>query len=1552
MAAKVCLWKVPLMLLLTVVLLAASATTVFAEGETPPAPDGSETEQPPVVEETPQPTATEEAPVLEPTPTPTEPAATPQVTDEPTAEAPAIEPTEAAAATPGDDQQTETPEPAGADPYFMVGSLKYMFLPTTGTCPATGPGTGVADCVTATNPIQAALDYIRTNSILPTDRTLYIERGAYAGNVDLNGATYPILGQMKGITGSILDAGGAVPAGGLTPPTVTINGNVTITGTLAGFTLKDVLINGQLYVHDNTGALTLNNVDVANTAGTGIRIENQKGAITLNRVDASSNRDQGLNINNTASAMPAATITIIASNFSDNNVNDTSLGLSGASIDAKGAVTLDGVTASRNWGRGIYIHTLGAVTVRNSLFLHNRDIVDGTSDLEGLFVYTPGAVTLQNVQTNGNDYDGVRVSAGGAVTVTGLTAISNGGMGLRVESYTDPGGPGASSFSMTDAYIGDSAGAGLKVLAGNAITITNLSVYNSGTSAAGHHGIWLDNCLYDDVLEDCVSKGQPVTLTNVSSNNNSGTGLVVLSHGVIRLTNVQARNNDDGGARLINQYSNSRAGVTIAAANASQWNEFSNNASILNSGIDNLRHGLDILTHGAISISQTSAMGNEFDGIWLRNGNYALPITLSQVYADDNGRNGVRSEGVTGAFTWKIGSASGNNGYGALVSNPGIAGKAVVISGVNFHRNTGGWGLKVNSAGAVTLTNVNASNNLTYGIWATNLPSPRSAPVTITSTTGIMLFSTNAGYGVFVQSTGAIIANQILAQSNALDGIFLDNYDASRHNPVTGTGLYAEYNVGTGIYIQSSGNVTLTDPSASNNGSGGLFIDAGGGGDQTGFGGSVSILRKNVSASGDNLIFNNNGHTLVADNVHILAQGAVILWLRQADTAGGNGVWIKNSADLLVRYAPVSILGMDARVMENGSRGVYVETDGAISMSNLGALHNASHGIYLDNQKVSAQKKSVTLINVYATENDGGGIHIQSYGAVTGTNTHSYSNNDAVGISGMIINTEGKVTLTAGSGLMNFSNNTGAGLSIITKGAVIIRGAALNSNGTYALSITITGAASPVTLTSVYSSASANGISITTPGAVSLTDVAVSGSTTDNIVINNSGAASALPVTLTRVSGNSSSAGSGLLVTSRGVITLTQAAFGNNDMYGAVLDNCVMSAGSCTLSNRSGVVIKQGVYGNYFIDNGGTGLQIITGGKTSIINVEASENGVSGVQVNNEFANATGGVQVNVTKGFTNLFNNNGGYGLLIDTTGAVSVFNVNANGNGNNGISINQQYNQPGGNRAAMPVTLANINTHLNEGRGVLVYTYGKATLTNIKASQNDIEGMLVNTGMYFFSPVVITGGEFHENGSTGLYVETIGNIIVTNVSANWNTSSGMVLINNIAPDASYKGSNGTITINSTGGYLNSFLSNSGYGVQIASKMTVSINRMRSSGNAQSGALINTKGGVNLTTSRFEGNAQTGLVIKSNLPVVLNGVVSSNNGTAATDAYGFTYDAVGPAATLTLLNCAFNGNYGYGVFYLYGSGATGGMKMSNTTIFANDVDRDGQRDLMITDTL
>jgi hypothetical protein len=90
-----------------------------------------------------------------------------------------------------------------------------------------------------------------------------------------------------------------------------------------------------------------------------------------------------------------------------------------------------------------------------------------------------------------------------------------------------------------------------------------------------------------------------------------------------------------------------------------------------------------------------------------------------------------------------------------------------------------------------------------------------------------------------------------------------------------------------------------------------LFIDAGGGGDQTGFGGSVSILRKNVSASGDNLILNNNGHTLVADNVHILAQGAVILWLRQADTAGGNGVWIKNSADL--RFATPCPILEDAR---------------------------------------------------------------------------------------------------------------------------------------------------------------------------------------------------------------------------------------------------------------------------------------------------------------------------------------------------------------------------------------------------------------------------------------------------------------------------------------------------------------------------------------------------------------------------------------------------------------------------------------------------------------
>jgi hypothetical protein len=66
-------------------------------------------------------------------------------------------------------------------------------------------------------------------------------------------------------------------------------------------------------------------------------------------------------------------------------------------------------------------------------------------------------------------------------------------------------------------------------------------------------------------------------------------------------------------------------------------------------------------------------------------------------------------------------------------------------------------------------------------------------------------------------------------------------------------------------------------------------------------------------------------------------------------------------------------------------------------------VSNARQGIYLDNQKGSAQKKSVTLINVYATENDGGGITYRVTGAVTGTNTHSIPNNDAVGISVMII---------------------------------------------------------------------------------------------------------------------------------------------------------------------------------------------------------------------------------------------------------------------------------------------------------------------------------------------------------------------------------------------------------------------------------------------------------------------------------------------------------------------------------------------------------------------
>ncbi|MGD0612238.1 MAG: hypothetical protein ABSB41_12060, partial [Anaerolineales bacterium] len=160
---------------------------------------------------------------------------------------------------------------SSGDPYFKVGAVEYAFETASGLCPS---GTVLnTTCFVSATPITAAINYINTNGLIPTDKKVYIEQGSYTENVSIDGSSSVPLSQLVGLIG--------VDGSTLT----TLNGSVTVTNTKSGFTLQGLNIagsvaNGLVTFDANTGALQITDVVAKNTnaSGDGIVVTNQTGA--------------------------------------------------------------------------------------------------------------------------------------------------------------------------------------------------------------------------------------------------------------------------------------------------------------------------------------------------------------------------------------------------------------------------------------------------------------------------------------------------------------------------------------------------------------------------------------------------------------------------------------------------------------------------------------------------------------------------------------------------------------------------------------------------------------------------------------------------------------------------------------------------------------------------------------------------------------------------------------------------------------------------------------------------------------------------------------------------------------------------------------------------------------------------------------------------------------------------------------------------------------------------------------------------------------------------
>jgi hypothetical protein len=593
---------------------------------------------------------------------------------------------------------------------------------------------------------------------------------------------------------------------------------------------------------------------------------------------------------------------------------------------------------------------------------------------------------------------------------------------------------------------------------------------------------------------------------------------------------------------------------------------------------------------------------------------------------------------------------------------------------------------------------------------------------------------------------------------------------------------------------------------------------------------------------------------------------------------------------------------------------LYIHTNKNIVLMNVnasGTTTSTADGAYLDNRDSTIQS-TITIKNSSFNDNDDG-LTALSNGAITLANVSAIGNTSRGAVVINLYDTApSAVTITGG----NFQSNTAYGLYISSNGAVKLANIVANGNGTGVyIDNTDDSAPAPVTLSGFFTaqSNSGDGLEILSDGQVTLANVVANNNAGRGVSIINSTASTPLGVIFT---GNNQFVGNtfeGLDILTRGAVVLNNVT-ANNNGFGANY-NGVSIVNNFDSAKPQNVTINGA---NSFNGNGLHGLLINTYGAITLNNVTANGNGEG---VNNNVGSGVlisdvGAIAKPVILKGTNVFNNNDGTGFHVSALGAITVSNVTANQNGNNGVYI---YNE---NSAKSAVTLTGyVNVLSNGSYGLLMASKGAITISNITANYNGNAGAFIDnkTGL-FQSPITIAGyGNFISNGMEGLYLLSNGSVTTTNLTANLNLDDGVYIdtIGITAPQiVNIKGNNWFFDNGNA-------VEESGLRVNADGKITA--NNLNASGNYYNGASLDnftnwnapftnfaTFGSILLTGNNSFSYADVGggLYVRSHGTVTLSNVHSSFNDAVA-GGMGINIVADGNVT----LSCIFTNNNKNGIW-------------------------------------
>ena len=350
-------------------------------------------------------------------------------------------------------------------------------------------------------------------------------------------------------------------------------------------------------------------------------------------------------------------------------------GGSGAILDNSSALTSKALTLTGtntfndNFNDGLDAFSYGAILI-NSLTGNNNQTGEG-ADLDNQWVGITGSLTLTgNSSFNNNGGDGLAAYSFGAITLNNLMANYNG------QRHDNPATCGSNCLGF-GVYLANGVTptvhqkvvltgnnnfdhnwfSGLEVYSYGMISANNITSTNNGQGGydTWGYGAFLNNCNASGAA--CTNASpQPVTLTG--SNyfyNNHDSGLEAYSLGAITVSNLDSQASSKGwGAYLENDYTGGVGNITLSGNNAFGGNFYD---------------GVVALSNGAISISNIDSEGNGTSG-------------AADVY---------------GAY---------------LINNSSNGPKAVTLTGTNYFDLNNSGGLFVQTKGAITLSNLTATNSL------------------------------------------------------------------------------------------------------------------------------------------------------------------------------------------------------------------------------------------------------------------------------------------------------------------------------------------------------------------------------------------------------------------------------------------------------------------------------------------------------------------------------------------------------------------------------------------------------------------------------------------------------------------------------------------------------------------------------------------------------------------------------------------------------------------------------------------------------------------------